>query len=1017
MVLRVAFLPVRLEEYPVGLENNIEMAGSDPTEPFSGVLGRVLYGVEDQGEISSVLMADPGDENRVVFFGPGEISELPVHTDAEILTGIFQSLGRKETGIPLATEKILPTLNDPPDIGVGFSKAKAGAKGVENEPTGTAGRTVQGMRSLKTASQRKKQVERAEVEQSKVGNARPSPESETCQRLLDAAETLSPQQSSPVRETAALFFATPSEKISPLVGSQSDEQPARWNVQSELYDRMISPIPEEFYSSGSPGVVSEPSQIRNVHLLDAKDKNPPYRLNPSEADRVRRDRDDQPKEIVDFVPDRERGFLAARGQKGNADGDSRPETARVLFPGPAVTVIWRKEEVPHEGEPVGSEINFLEKPRRPDASAFLKKEQDGHGIEFDPIDPIRVPSQVLTQDQNPFERVTKEDDHSQTEKLDIVFIETKPMPDGVPVSSTAENRRAYVNVTPLIGQLTGEILTSLERNRQRTVIQLDPPALGRVQISILAQSDRVEVRIVPENQEAGDLIQRHLTELREYLQAQSIGLSGVQEDPGSTDEPSKPFVVDRGMRDDAISQRVSDVARLRPGQHPDGESSASLSSEKPYEASRAFVESLPTLQPDALRQQSEATEPMTPLVRERTSSGVATHVRASSEEPASWPFNQLGGSGSVVAEIESARWKSPRSFAFPPGVADAFHRHSGDEAEAGLSTASETSRIPAGATEALKPPRYEGDLGREKRSRGLNFDEIEPRRLARSQQPALGRDLSEQADYGFVAVRERGPNVHAELVQIGARALFVNMEVAGTGSEPQSQVEGEREQSEDLHFFSPGTGALPNATEKRKAVGETLDALHEVLAQEPKTAVINGELRISVNERVNPIIGRIVPSEISYAASSPRAEPPPTYVNVTPVIGQLAGEIRTSVEKNRQEAVLQLEPPEMGRVQIKIVIESDRVEARIMSDTLETRDLIQRHLPELRESLQAQSVSLGEVRVDVGPWGGGTGGKNLQKDPAGAEAGQSARSVRQKERGKLRRSTPTSDRAAVNLWA
>jgi len=83
------------------------------------------------------------------------------------------------------------------------------------------------------------------------------------------------------------------------------------------------------------------------------------------------------------------------------------------------------------------------------------------------------------------------------------------------------------------------------------------------------------------------------------------------------------------------------------------------------------------------------------------------------------------------------------------------------------------------------------------------------------------------------------------------------------------------------------------------------------------------------------------------------------------VIEQVAGEIATRIAQGNKKAVLELEPQELGRVQIDLVLEGERVQIRIVTETAEVSTLIQTHLPELKTALQHHNLELGAVSVDV----------------------------------------------------
>lgn len=104
------------------------------------------------------------------------------------------------------------------------------------------------------------------------------------------------------------------------------------------------------------------------------------------------------------------------------------------------------------------------------------------------------------------------------------------------------------------------------------------------------------------------------------------------------------------------------------------------------------------------------------------------------------------------------------------------------------------------------------------------------------------------------------------------------------------------------------------------------------------------------------------------------------------VIERVSGEIVSQMRQNRHEAIIRLQPPELGHLKIELVVEGDKIHARISAEAMEARSLIQTHLPELRQALQAHKLELLEVRIDSGAWNGARGDL-----PQGQQQGASGR--------------------------
>jgi hypothetical protein len=97
----------------------------------------------------------------------------------------------------------------------------------------------------------------------------------------------------------------------------------------------------------------------------------------------------------------------------------------------------------------------------------------------------------------------------------------------------------------------------------------------------------------------------------------------------------------------------------------------------------------------------------------------------------------------------------------------------------------------------------------------------------------------------------------------------------------------------------------------------------------------------------------------------------PQAANVwSSTIERLAAEISSHIRQNRHEVIMRLEPPELGNVQIELSLDGDRLQARVTAEIADAGHLIQTHLPELRQALQAHKLDLVNVQVDLGGWAG-----------------------------------------------
>jgi hypothetical protein len=138
-------------------------------------------------------------------------------------------------------------------------------------------------------------------------------------------------------------------------------------------------------------------------------------------------------------------------------------------------------------------------------------------------------------------------------------------------------------------------------------------------------------------------------------------------------------------------------------------------------------------------------------------------------------------------------------------------------------------------------------------------------------------------------------------------------------------------------------------------------------------------------------------------------------------IERLAAEISTHIRQNRHEVTMHLEPPELGNLRIELSLDGDRLQARVTAEVADAGNLIQMHLPELRQALQAHKLDLVNVQVDLGGWAGlGAGlaqdSRQQSRENADLAALSAISQAGDGEAKELSKPTPVSG-GSVSVWA
>ncbi len=121
----------------------------------------------------------------------------------------------------------------------------------------------------------------------------------------------------------------------------------------------------------------------------------------------------------------------------------------------------------------------------------------------------------------------------------------------------------------------------------------------------------------------------------------------------------------------------------------------------------------------------------------------------------------------------------------------------------------------------------------------------------------------------------------------------------------------------------------------------------------------------------------------------------PSYSIDTPVNhsqwGQaMAGRISMMIANNQQTAQINISPPELGPIQVRISVINDQANVSFIAHQGDVRDAIEEAFPRLKEMLGQSGLSLGESNVSQHSFNRGDGqSENInQDDPAYVENGE-----------------------------
>lgn len=168
----------------------------------------------------------------------------------------------------------------------------------------------------------------------------------------------------------------------------------------------------------------------------------------------------------------------------------------------------------------------------------------------------------------------------------------------------------------------------------------------------------------------------------------------------------------------------------------------------------------------------------------------------------------------------------------------------------------------------------------------------------------------------------------------------------------------------------------------------------------------------------NAITGQ--PSSLA-AMQRAEAQPQPTALPLQKEMAgeQLAERVQMLMSKNLKHVDIRLDPPELGRMQIKLAINNDQASVQFHVGNAQTRDLVEQAMPRLRELLQQQGIQLtqGSVQQDGNQQFAGQHTGTQQGEQGMTSGGQSGQSQRDDDDGSAIAVTVSEQSDGIDYYA
>ena len=160
--------------------------------------------------------------------------------------------------------------------------------------------------------------------------------------------------------------------------------------------------------------------------------------------------------------------------------------------------------------------------------------------------------------------------------------------------------------------------------------------------------------------------------------------------------------------------------------------------------------------------------------------------------------------------------------------------------------------------------------------------------------------------------------------------------------------------------------AESKVSEGEQVRGEKMQALDFRSEKEAEFPPVVKSVKEKKVDLFNPVVSpNIEPTESVERLSTKAEIPLPLNVSPEEVTTQILQGAKMMVKNGVAKVQLQLEPAELGKLELSLVIERDLVAARFVAETPGVQSLIEANLPQLRSSLQEAGLRVDLLQVGV----------------------------------------------------
>jgi flagellar hook-length control protein FliK len=181
-----------------------------------------------------------------------------------------------------------------------------------------------------------------------------------------------------------------------------------------------------------------------------------------------------------------------------------------------------------------------------------------------------------------------------------------------------------------------------------------------------------------------------------------------------------------------------------------------------------------------------------------------------------------------------------------------------------------------------------------------------------------------------------------------------------------------------------GTEPQPQSTNARTGDPLTRELFASLQSEARGQEGMNGASREAFNTGLSPMAGSLTTS-----TPNPGMTPSVASASLSAPVGTPAWEqqlsqqmIRFSQQGGEQRVTLRLHPAELGPVSVNLTMNDQNAQAQFLSHNATVRQALEQALPQLRDALAEQGISLGETSVGEQSAGDGDAGDDGASGPA-----------------------------------